>query len=487
MNTSYPEHSIHPRYASLILFISALFTLLMLGAIYFFSKDNLLLGMAVLFAPVPFICIYYLFKFPKATLIVAFYCNYFALGLSRYLPAPMGLTVDGVLFLTLIALIFSQFNQKVPWHMAARDYTFIVVAWFIMIFMQLFNPEAVSREAWFYAMRGYALYIVFTVPLVYILFNKPQDLEFYIKMLAWFTIAAVLKGVGQKFLGVDPGEKKWLMLPGNKSTHLLFGQLRVFSFFSDAGTYGSSMGYAGAVYTIIAIHTKVLKSKLFYLTVGVMGFYAMLISGTRSSIAVPLSAFAVYAVLTKNFKVMGVGAFFLFSIFFFLKYTTIGQGNYDIRRMRTAFADDNASMNTRLENRKIFAEYLKTRPFGGGVGSAGNWGMRFSPGTLLADTATDGWYVQIWAETGIVGLVSYCLMVAYMLFKSCIIIFFRLKKPEYLYPAIAFTSGIFGLMVSSYTASSMGQMPNTVIAFTTLTLISLMPEWEEQEKQKKIQ
>jgi len=101
MNTSYPEHTINPRYATLTFLVSALFTLLMLGTIYFFSKDNLLMGVAVLFAPIPFICIYYLFKFPKATLIVAFYCNYFALGLSRYLPAPMGLTVDGVLFLTL--------------------------------------------------------------------------------------------------------------------------------------------------------------------------------------------------------------------------------------------------------------------------------------------------------------------------------------------------------------------------------------------------
>jgi hypothetical protein len=31
-------------------------------------------------------------------------------------------------------------------------------------------------------------------------------------------------------------------------------------------------------------------------------------------------------------------------------------------------------------------------------------GTRFSPGTFLAVTALDSWYVKIWAECGVVGL-----------------------------------------------------------------------------------
>ena len=95
--------------------------------------------------------------------------------------------------------------------------------------------------------------------------------------------------------------------------------------------------------------------------------------------------------------------------------------------------------------------------------------------------ATDGWYIQIWAEQGVVGLTVYLAMILYFFSKSCFLIFFRLKKPEYLYSAIAFTAGMLGLMVSSYTAASLGQLPNTIIVFTSMTLISLMPEWEKRE------
>ena len=49
---------------------------------------------------------------------------------------------------------------------------------------------------------------------------------------------------------------------------------------------------------------------------------------------------------------------------------------------------------------------------------------------------------------------------------------------------MAFTSGMYGLMVSSYSASSLGQMPNTIIVFVAATLITLMPKWEEEEQQQ---
>lgn len=206
----------------------------------------------------------------------------------------------------------------------------------------------------------------------------------------------------------------------------------------------------------------------------------MLISGTRSAIAVPIMGFGLYTILSKRFKIMITAGSILFILFFILKYTMIGQGNYDIRRMRSAFDEDNASLNVRQENRKLFAEYLKSRPFGGGVGSSGNWGLRFTPGTFLAETATDGWYIQIWAEQGIVGITFYLLMIFYFFLKSIFLIFFRLKKPENINKAIAFVSGMAGLIVTSYSASSLGQMPNTIIVAVSVVIISLMPTWEKE-------
>jgi len=472
MNVSLPIWTTNKNHVTLIAVVTTILVALILGAIYFFSKDNLLAGMAILILPIPILLFYNLFKYPRFGFIAVLYCNYFAIGLSRYIPAPIGLTVDAMLLLTLIALLFSQFNNKVEWRKAAKNYTYIALIWFIMTFLQLFNPEAVSREAWFYAMRGQALYIVLAIPLVYLIFNRPKDLDTLINLCAWFTIFAVLKGLMQKYVGVDRWEQQWLNIPGNRTTHILFGQLRIFSFFSDAGTYGGSMGYFGVLFTILGINEVKTRKKIFYFIIALASLYAMMISGTRSAIAVPLTGFVMYTILSKKFKTMITVGSIVFLIFFILKYTTIGQGNYDIRRMRSAFSEDNASLNVRMGNRKLFADYLKTRPFGGGVGSSGNWGSRFSPGTFLAETATDGWYIQIWAEQGIIVL------------KSSYLIFFRLKKPENIYKAIGFTSGMYGLMVSSYTASSLGQMPNTIIVFVSMTLISLMEKWEKKEEAK---
>ena len=472
------------KYRSLILIVSAIIVILLSGTIYFFSQDNLIGGIAMFVLPFPFFYLYQVFVNPRLGFISVLYANYFAVGLSRYIPAPMGLTVDGLCFLTLLSVIFSQFNHPVKWKDADKDFTYFAIIWFVMTLLQLVNPETISREAWFYAMRGQALYIVLIVPLTYLVFNRPKDMDTLIKLCAWFTLLAVLKGIMQKYMGVDRWEKVWLYQPGNLSTHILFGQLRVFSFFSDAGTYGGTMGYFGVLFAILGIHEIGTRKKLFYYFVAVMSLFGMMISGTRSAIAVPLVGFAIYTILSKKFKVMILVGSILFVLFFILKYTTIGQGNYDIRRMRSAFAEDNPSLNVRLENRKMFGEYLKDKPFGGGVGSAGNWGMRFTPGTFLAETATDGWYIQLWAEQGIVGLGFYLIMIFYIVLKSSFLIFFRLKKPKNIYIAIAFTCGMYGLMVSSYSASSLGQMPNTIIVFVAATLISLMPKWEKEEDEK---
>ncbi len=480
INPSYDNFNI--KYAALVVSVSMFFIALIGGAIYFFSKDNLVAGIALLVLPFPILYLYKFFANPRLGFISMLFANYFAIGLSRYIPAPVGLTVDALLFMTLLAVIFSQFNHKVEWRNAGKDYTYFTLIWFGMTLFQLINPEAVSREAWFYAMRGQALYLVLAVPLVYLIFNKPRDLQLLITLCAWFTLLAVAKGLMQKYVGVDRWEQIWLNQPGNRSTHILFGQLRVFSFYSDAGTFGGSMGYFGVVYMVLGIHEELKRRKYFYYFVAIASLYAMLISGTRSAIAAPLMGFALYTILSKRFKVMILVGSIVFIVFFILKYTLIGQGNYDIRRMRSAFAEDNASLNVRQENRKLFAEYLQTRPFGGGIGSSGNWGLRFSPGTFLAETATDGWYIQIWAEQGIVGLLFYLFMLCYFFVKSIFLIFFRLKKPENINKAIAFTSGMAGLMVTSYSASSLGQMPNTIIVICSVTIISIMPKWESDEK-----
>ncbi len=66
--------------------------------------------------------------------------------------------------------------------------------WYAYALFQLVNPEAVSRIAWFYAMRGVSLYMLLTIPLVFIIFDKEKDLYVFLKLWAVFGNCRLFKG-----------------------------------------------------------------------------------------------------------------------------------------------------------------------------------------------------------------------------------------------------------------------------------------------------
>ena len=446
-------------------------------SVYFFYKNQLIPGIVVL--AVPFIVAYVVWVFlnPKIGFLSMFIANYFILGIARYLPGPLGLSVDGLLVLTWLSLFFTQFNRKVDWGKSWNSLTIISIIWFIYILFELFNPEARSRTAWFYAMRGVGLYMLLSIPLTFILLDQRKFLDLMLRLWAIFTLLAVAKGMMQLYIGPDPWEKYWLATVGGK-THLISSGLRVFSFFSDAATYGGSMGYSGVVFALVALHSKGTGKKIFFLVAGAAALYGMLISGTRGAIAVPFAGFTLYAILSKRIKILVIGGILMVSVYAILKFTTIGAGNAQIRRFRTALDSDNPSLMVRKENQKLLKVYLADKPFGGGIGSAGNWGLRFSPGTFLAETPTDSWYVQIWAEQGRVGLALHLCILAFLVGSASYIIMFRLKDPELAGQGAALISGIFGIMAASYGSGALGQMPNGILVYMSMAFIFMMPKWE---------
>jgi O-antigen ligase/polysaccharide polymerase Wzy-like membrane protein len=465
------------------LLFSSLLILCLLLSIFFLQKDNFVIGIILLATPFVLVLLTLIITKPIFSFAALFFANYFAMGIARYIKGPLGLSIDILLVLTWIALFFSQFNNKVEWKKAWNSLTVAAIVWFAYALFQLFNPEIVSRVAWFYAMRAVSLYFVLTVPLTFILLDDKKYLDKFLNLWAWFTVIGVLKGTMQYIIGPDPWEQYWLDTIGGK-THLLSQGLRVFSFFTDSATYGGSMGFSGVVFSIVALTTKVPKKKIFYIIIALIAFYGMLISGTRGAIAVPFAGFAVYAVLSKKFKLIIIGGFLIISVYLFLRFTTIGESVYIIRRFRGGLDPNNASLLVRKENQKLIGEYLSSRPFGGGIGSAGNWGLRFTPSTFLAKTPTDSWYVQIWAEQGIVGITLHLGILIFILLKSSFIIMFRLKEPELKGKAMALCSGMFGVMAASYGSSALGQLPNGLIVYISMAFIFMMPKWVQDDNRK---
>ncbi len=447
---------------------------------YIIAKTGIAVAAVIAVLPFVYVFLFTIFTKPIYGIWVTLFLSFFAIGILRYVGnLPLGLSVDAVLLLTLIAVFLKGFSEDVPWHKLKNSLFYISLFWFIYNFFELFNPEAKSRIAWFYAMRGVALYFLLMVVVAYLLLNEIKHLNTFLFLLGIFSLLASLKGIMQQHIGVDPWEQRWLDA-GAATTHVLFGKLRVFSFLSDAGQFGAQQGHAAVMGLAVGLNATKKKDKIFFTLVGIFALYGLAISGTRGAISVPLGGAIVYFFLKKNFRVLLAGFFVLIGVFIFFKYTTIGNSNYTIHRMRSAFDPNDPSLQVRLENQRKLKAYMKTRPFGGGIGSSGNWGLRFTPDTFLAQTPTDSWYVKIWVEQGIIGLVIHLLYLFYILGYGIYQIWFKVTDPELNARLGALAGGMFGIMIASYGNAVFGQIPTGPIIYISMVFLYKAEELNKQ-------
>lgn len=453
---------------------------------YMIAKGGFVLGALLIVLPFILVFLYILFQDQKFGIYTVMILMFAVMGIGRYIKdVPFGLSIDGVLLLCYLGLFVKEFQNKIQWNKASSELTLLAALWFGYALFQLVNPEALSKVAWFYAMRGVALYMFLIIPLVFILFDDLEQLKKIVYIFGTISILGTLKAAQQIFIGPDPFEKAWLD-GGGSLTHVLFGKLRAFSFYSDAGQFGASQGQAGVIGTILFMNAKTTKQKIFFLTMAITGFWGMMLSGTRGAIAVPAGGIFIYLFLTKNIRVLSLGVVFMILLFVFFKYTMIANNVDQVRRMRTAFDPNDASLQVRLENQKRLKVYLASRPLGGGIGAAGNWGQRFSPNGFLANVPTDSWYVMIWAEQGIVGLTLHLLILFYIIGKASYLIMFVLKDPDTKAYMMALTSGMLGIMGASYGNGVLGQNPTGPLIYTSMAFLFLAPKIDPILKQEKL-
>jgi len=433
---------------------------------------------AAVFIVIPIAIIFFakFFENPKIGLWSAMFVAYILPSFGRYAPfnAPLGLAVDLFLVLSLVVMIF-KYWKKVDFYGAFNVVNFLMILWMGYIILQLANPLAYSSAAWFYAMRGIALYQLLIITLCFVLVRDKKDWYTFLNFWMWASLIAALWGIRQKFFGVDRFEQAWLD-QGAATTHVLFGKLRVFGNFTDAGMYGAGMGHAAISAAILFLGPYSLRRRIFFITVALLCTYAMLISGTRGALAVPGAGGILYLIMIRDKRILISGASVMIFAFVFLKFTTIGSGNYDIQRFRSALDTDDASLNVRLVNREMLSVYLSDKPFGTGVGTAGNWGERFSPGTWMANFPTDGLFTRIRAETGRVGhtlyVYSWLFILAYGVWRT-----WQYKDKERQNIAMAALSGYAGILAASYGNEVMTQMPEHFTTFVPLTFVFTMKYW----------
>ena len=445
-------------------------------ALSYIFTANILFCAAV---PVFYLIAYFLIRIikePRIALISLFALSFFSIGLTRLIPLPLGLAIDILLVLVFIILFFKSFGGA-NWHLKNNSLTYCTFFWMLYCSLELLNPEAKSFEAWFYAVRGLAMYPFLMSPLIFLVLNKKKDFQLLVKI--WFIISIFLGlyGAKQYWLGLFHFEQVWLDTEGFV-THVLWGKFtRMFSFSSDANQYGQSMAHVAVVAIIFSLGTKKIGSKIFYILTGIISLFGMVLSGTRGAIVIPIIGFGIYFLLSKNFKVLLMGSIVGAVVMYLLVFTFVAHGLAPVRRMRTAFQSDDRSYLVRLENRENLAVYLKGKPFGGGVGSAGVWGNRFTPGTFLADFQTDGHYVRIKAETGVVGLYLFYLLHAIIIGKI-VVITLRLKDPVLQNTMNGLTAGSIAVLVANYSAAVTVALPTNILLYWSIAVVYLAPMWD---------
>jgi hypothetical protein len=441
-----------------------------------------IIGAAAAFTiPVIAVYLYFLFRYPAIGLYTAVIYSFLYLGMGKYISGiQFGILMDGLLILTYIALILNRFRERVDWSPAKKDITLLSAIWFGYILFQLVNPEARSLAAWTTG-RGLGLYLFLIVPLTLLFIDDQKKLDIFLIIWAVMSLLATFKGIIQVRMGPDHWEQAWLN-EGNYKTHILFGKLRAFSFMSDAGQFGANQGYSGVMAIIVAMAQKKLLKKVFFIFVGVMAIYGLFISGTRGALSVPLVGFTTFFILRKNKLVTLSGFVMLIIVFIFFKFTTIGQGNANIRRMRTAFDPNDASFQVRLANQRLLKSYMASRPFGGGLGHGGVKAQRFLPNAFLSQVPTDSGYVLIWVELGVVGLALHLFIFLYVLAKGCYRIMYRIRSPELSLKMAALASGMAGIVVANYGNAVFSQMPTFLLMSVTMALLMNTEALDDKEE-----
>ena len=438
------------------------------------------IGYIIAFLPFITITIYLLLKNPLWSFLVLFITNYFVMGASRYVPFQAGILMDTIIIFCFTSLLIKTTYTKIKWNRVLNPLTIITSIWLLFCILELLNPKDISIENWFSKVRGIAIYPFAIVILISVLFYKYKHLKLLLFIWSILTLLGAFKGFWQKVYGFDSTETYWLYIGGGNRTHILGTGIRYFSFFTDAGNYGSSMGFSMVVFSIAAFYIKNKWLKIYFFIVALSGGYGLAISGTRGALAVPFAGYVLCVLLSKNWKTAITVTIAIISAFFILNYTTIGNSNQQMRRMRTAFDQNDPSLNVRLQNQKKLRKYMTDLPFGTSIGFYGRPVNKNDPDYRITQIPTDSWFVSVWIQTGVVGLTLHIILLTTTIVLGGYIILFKIRNKELRGLLTAMLGGTFGMIISSYGNELIGQFPNGYLFYACQTLVFMGKYYDKE-------
>lgn len=409
---------------------------------------------------------------------VFFIINYIISGVSRYIHMKNGMIMLGLTIGVIILLLLKNIFQTYEWKRSRNLLVILWGIWFLYCLFELFNPLAVT-DAWTIAINGYAFFPLVSAIFIPVLFPRFKDFRWLLIIWSILVILAAMKGYWQKNHGFDSTELHWLFVEGGARTHIIYSGIRYFSFFTDAANFGISMGIAMIILGISGFFIKVQWIKFLFWGAALASTYGLLISGTRSAVAVPLVGLCVYTLLCRNIRNFLISGGLLIIVLLFLTQTDIGNSNALIRRVRSTFNKEDASFKVREINKEKIKPLLKDKPFGIGLGLSGNRSKRFNVHGKLAELPPDSLLTMYWIETGIVGLSLYFTLLVIILMRASYIAMFIIKNKQLKNIIFSIIAAISGTFVAAY-ANDITTFPNGFLIKILLVFPFMAPYYDKE-------
>lgn len=442
-------------------------------------KGAVMILVLIIGPPIAFAAVAYP-KFGIAILLIASYLIMWVLRMD-ITTFPLGTLMDGLLALLILGFFIQQ-KYRPDWNFLSSPISIMIIIWIMYNFILVFNPVAASKMAWLYTIRSLAI-----IMLTYFIFSYHiRDINFIrliIKLWLGLSVFAGLYGFKQQFIGFFGYEEAYLYSdPLIMDLLFINGQWRKFSIFSDPTVFSynmilSSLLCIGLLFSPISKIKKVLLGGLilFFLS-------NMLFSGTRSAYVLLPAALIMLTILIFNKKILifAVAASLFMGVIIY-----IPTGNAGLYRFQSAFKpSDDASFNVRARNQKMIQPYIWSHPLGGGLGSTGVWGAKFSPGSFLASFPPDSGYVRVAVEMGWIGLFIFCILL-FIILKTGITNFFAIDDPELKSYCLAMVLIVYALVIGNYPQEAIIQYPLNVYFFLVAALIDATFKLDKQKKLQK--
>jgi O-antigen ligase len=389
--------------------------------------------------------------------------------------------MDGFQALLLIGFFIKQ-KQNPNWAIYKNPITVLIIVWIVYNLIQFVNPSAESRMAWLYTIRTVAvvmlMYFVFMYNITSLAFIK-----IILKLWLALSLFAAIYAFKQEHIGYFDFEARGLADEKVRSLLFIDGHWRKYAIFSDPVAFAYNMVASILLCVGLMLGPTARRQKIILGLMALFFITVMLYSGTRGAYVLLPAAFALYAVMHFNKKMLVLS---IAGVVMMLVLISIPSSNPTLVRFQSAFKPSkDLSYLVRKKNQERIKPYIWTHPLGGGLGATGVWGQRFAPWSFLANFPPDSGYVRVAVELGWIGLFIFCSFM-FVVLKKGIEHYYAIKDPWLKSISLTMLLIAFALNIANFPQEAFVQFPINIYFYLVIALINIVYRLDQEQESKRL-